>query len=261
MIVQSASKQGMRRTNEDAHSVVLNLNNTKGLAPVNYMAVFDGHGGNQVSHYLADKMRLYFMKKEYYPFRQKYINNVCENLQNMIKNIPQAKNCGSTCAAVLCYEKEKSMYLTVINVGDSRCVLCRNNLGIPLSIDHKPHWIAETRRIEKLGGKIELAYRDDPRIMGLSVSRSFGDISATPYVTHKPEITGYKLTKNDQFIVIGCDGLYETLSNQDVVNFVLENYYDKNNKPIKRINIADMLATHAIKKGSTDNVSVIVAFF
>ena len=98
----------------------------------------------------------------------------------------------------------------------------------------------------------------------MSVSRAFGDLDATPYVTHVPEIHRYQMdTKNDKFIIVACDGLWDVLSNQDAVNFVLGLCYD--NTLIKhndnKENIAQKLAEYAIKKGSTDNITTIVAFF
>jgi serine/threonine protein phosphatase PrpC len=43
-----------------------------------------------------------------------------------------------------------------------------------------------------------------------------------------PDIFLYKLEKNDKFFVMACDGLWDVLQNQDVVNFVLTNCYDNN---------------------------------
>ena len=89
-------------------------------------------------------------------------------------------------------------------------------------------------------------------------------MDSTPFVTHKPEIFKYKIKKNDKFIVIGCDGLWDVMSNKNVNDFIL----DKINK-IKitemsgnsNNNIAYLLANYAIKKGSTDNISIIIIFF
>src|SRR5436305_1930508 len=79
--------------------------------------------------------------------------------------------------------KDGKYYINVINTGDSRCIICRDNLGIPLSKDHKPNWPEERYRIQQLGGKIYYD-GDDYRIKDLSVSRAFGDIDAEPYVTY-----------------------------------------------------------------------------
>ena len=121
-------------------------------------------------------------------------------------------------------------------------------------------WPEEKRRIEKMGGKIY--FDDDWRIKELSVSRAFGDISATPYVTHEPEIFRYRLDKNDKFFVLACDGMWDVLRNFEVVNYILLNCYDPvTNKRInKDKNISKALTELAIKKGSGDNVTAIVVF-
>ena len=97
----------------------------------------------------------------------------------------------------------------------------------------------------------------------MSVSRSFGDLDATPYITHIPEINKYKISMNDKFIVLGCDGLWDVLQNFEVVNYILSFTTMENNK-LKiidnRINIAKSLSEYAIKKGTLDNVTVIILF-
>ena len=163
------------------------------------------------------------------------------------------------------FKLKNETFLQVLNTGDSRCVLCRDNFAFVLTKDHKPNWPEERVRIEALGGKIYRDYGDDWRIGDLSVSRAFGDINAEPYVTYKPEIFKYKLTKDDKFIIIACDGLWDVLTNQEAVNFVISRAYNVNtgnkNKEITSLNISKLLAEYAIKKGSMDNVTVIVVFF
>ena len=103
---------------------------------------------------------------------------------------------------------------------------------------------------------------DDWRIKDLSVSRAFGDFDAEPYLTNMPDIFRYKIDKNDKFIIFACDGVWDVLQNQDVVNFVLNECYDKdlNVRINKNLNIAKKLAEHALQKGSTDNLTIIIYF-
>jgi len=62
----------------------------------------------------------------------------------------------------------------------------------------------------------------------LSVSRTIGDIEAKDpkyggnpnVVIPKPDIKQFKIRNNYDFIVIGCDGIFEKLNNQEVVNSV-----------------------------------------
>ncbi len=106
-----------------------------------------------------------------------------------------------------------------------------------------------------MGGKITKEVGDDWRIKSLSVSRSFGDLDTQPYVTHIPEIYKLRLNKKDKFLILACDGLWDVMSNQEVVNFILK-CIDKKCK-----NISKELANYAINKGSMDNVSIVIKVF
>ncbi len=257
------SLKGIRETNEDKHDVVINANNkNKNIKPINYFAVFDGHGGGQVSKYVQQNIAKYFLnKKLVYPLNKKYIVSVFDKIQNDLKKEKIATSTGSTALIVINYQFGNNEYLNVINAGDCRCVLNRDNFAMPLTKDHKPHWPEEKARIEKMGGKIVFD-QYDWRIKGLSVSRSFGDIDATPYLTHVPDVFRYKLDKHDKFFVLACDGLWDVLSPQDVVNFVLLNCYDPSTKVRinKNLNIAKKLAEWGLKKKSGDNITVVVVF-
>ena len=54
------------------------------------------------------------------------------------------------CTAVVALKVDSKLY--VANAGDSRCVLCRSGVAIPLSDDHKPMQDTELNRITSAGG-------------------------------------------------------------------------------------------------------------
>jgi serine/threonine protein phosphatase PrpC len=272
MITHSISLIGKRDKNEDQHDIVINLDNkNKDLKNINYFAVYDGHGGKEVSKYLKDNLSNYFTNNlNQYEITdsisfKKYIEKVFDHLQTKLEKIFKniSYNIGSTALVIIIFKYNSNSYSYVANIGDCRSILCDNkNIPKQLTKDHKPNQIDEKKRIEKLNGKI---YFDgyDWRIGDLSVSRAFGDLDSSPYVTHKPEIFKYKLKKNDKFIVIGCDGLWDVMSNQDVTYFVLN--YINSNKNVNMTgnsnnNVAYLLGNHAIKKGSTDNISIIIIY-
>ena len=77
----------------------------------------------------------------------------------------------------------------------------------------------------------------------LSVSRTFGDIEAKlsqfggnpNVVVATPEITSFKLnTGNHDFIVLGCDGIFDKMSNEDISHCVWNSVTD--NKEMKVAN-------------------------
>ena len=267
MLIQSASLQGIRESNEDEHIIIQNLKSSKkDLNNINLLGVFDGHGGSLVSKFLKENLYKYFLKKNKNPvFKDnkttiKYIHNVYNHLQNKIKKEKYSKYSGSTALVAIQTKYRKKNSLWVINTGDCRSVICnRYNIAVQLTKDHKPNSLEERKRILGLNGKINFD-GDDWRVKDLSLSRAFGDTDATPFVTHQPQIYKYKLSASDKFIILACDGLWDVLSNQEVVNFILE-YKNKIDPEKDNINIAQKLAQFAIDSGSSDNITIILEFF
>jgi serine/threonine protein phosphatase PrpC len=276
MHIHTISLLGLRPKNEDDLFFELNLRSGTVIDTkkrnANIIGIFDGHGGNLVSKYLKEHLPKYFYSNSeslFSPRNTNYITKVFDRMQNkLIKDVPQCKQMGST-ALILNLEKGKldCYNVQVYNVGDCRAVLCNEYfIANDLTKDHKPMKWEEKMRIEKLGGKITKEPNDDPRINGLAVSRAFGDLDVLPYVTHVPEIFNYRVNTNSKFIILGCDGVWDVLSSQDAVDFVLkemmtssnylENYHTHNQR-----NIAKKLGEYAIKKGSSDNISLIILFF
>lgn len=269
MYVHARTELGVRESNEDKELIVENLDGKSTLlAPINMYCVYDGHGGKDVSKFLYYNMYKFIMNKNNeYPLDKKIVNMCYDAIQNrLIKTLgKKSAEVGSTALVVIMFQKEGKLYLQTINVGDSRAIINEDNVGVPITIDHKPDWIDEKTRIEKLGGKIKYD-GTDWRIKGISVSRSFGDTSANPYITHRPKMKLIPLTMSHKFIVLACDGLWDVMSPQDVVNFILSRMvYEKKTKKLIcldiRENIAKSLAQYAIEKlKSQDNVSIIIVF-
>jgi len=108
--------------------------------------------------------------------------------------------------------------LHVANCGDSRCVLV-NDMGkaIAMSKDHKPRNRDERSRIEAAGGWVT----SEGRIEGnLNLSRALGDFyykrtrkqgtPETQMISGVPEVRSRDLHSRDRFLLLGCDGVWET---------------------------------------------------
>lgn len=266
MKIFSHSLQGKRKTNEDQHVHIMNLDGeNKKLNPVNFIGVFDGHGGKVISKYLKDNLPSYFVdkfKKDIYSnsdIASKYYFKVFDHIQSKInQDHPKAiQYSGSTaCICIHFKDNENKQKFWVLNVGDSRSVKCNKlNIAEQLSQDHKPNSPEEKFRIEELGGKIEFD-GSDWRIGNLSLSRAFGDLDCSPYVTHLPQIYKYKINSGDKFVIVACDGLWDVVSNQDAVEFINELLMNKKFKG----NYAKKLAEHAYTVGSLDNITVVLYF-
>ena len=135
------------------------------------------------------------------------------------------------CTAVTVLVTPTEFY--VANAGDSRAVLCRNGIAVPLSEDHKPNDPRESERIVKAGGTIEESQggaRTHYRVNGnLNLSRAIGDLEykknadLQPHeqmITSTPDVVRMERSADDEFLVLGCDGVWDVLTNDDCVHFV-----------------------------------------
>uniref|UniRef100_A0A0E0DSF0 protein-serine/threonine phosphatase n=1 Tax=Oryza meridionalis TaxID=40149 RepID=A0A0E0DSF0_9ORYZ len=103
--------------------------------------------------------------------------------------------------------------VVVANSGDSRAVLCRAGVPVPLSVDHKPDRPDELERIQAAGGRV--IYWDGARVLGvLAMSRAIGDGYLKPYVTSEPEVTLTERADDDECLILASDGLWDVVTNE-----------------------------------------------
>ena len=70
----------------------------------------------------------------------------------------------------------------------------------------------EIQRINAAGGMVI-----SNRVMGLlAITRSFGDHAIKEFVIAEPHIHSTAITKECEFIVMGCDGVFDVLSDAEV---------------------------------------------
>lgn len=227
-------------------------------------AVFDGHGedGKIVSSHVS-RVLPPLLKETSFPVRKQAATKMFKQINAEILSKPFGIDSG---AAAICFIIRGLKY-QIINAGDCRAVLSRNGLPLQLSRDHRPSRTGERIRIMKHGGKIKepnetVTDESDKssacRIDGLSVSRGFGDKSSHPFITCQPDVFRYSIHAQDEFIIIGTDGIWDTLSNDVAVDFV-RHYRMITGK--KESGAAEALVRHAIDMGSCDNTTAVVIFF
>uniref|UniRef100_A0A7S1LSY6 PPM-type phosphatase domain-containing protein n=1 Tax=Alexandrium catenella TaxID=2925 RepID=A0A7S1LSY6_ALECA len=157
--------------------------------------------------------------------------------------------------------------LFVANCGDCRAILVRGRKARPLSEDHKPERRDETARIQKSGGIViqdlntgifRVARKKGQQRLFLSTSRAFGDLELKeprPLVIAEPEIVVHTLEPEDWAVVLGCDGVWGVLSDQDVADAVWQVMAHNRGGPVEA---AQEVAKRSEAAGSTDNVTVLV---
>ena len=248
---------GRRPTMEDAVATVRSF---RGRPDEDYWGLFDGHGGKKVAKWLADRLHGYLGttisalagKRSPEAVRSSIDEAFRAASAALRKEVPMSTRMGST--AVIAVLLQRTLHIA--NCGDSRAVLCNAGNAHRLSFDHKPELSCERARIKEAGGHVCQTHPLGPaRVDGvLSVSRSFGDFLLSPKVTWHPYHAERRLTAADEFVVLGCDGVWDVLDDQTAVDIgrrALEA-----GKPPKVA--ARQIMNASLQRGSTDNVSVIV---
>lgn len=251
--------QGRRSHLEDAH--IIKVPFFKEDPESYFFAIYDGHGGSDIAQYAADNVHHYVA--ESYSACHSIEQALIEGIEKTDHSLStrslrrKSQNCG--CTAIISVLKDNKLY--VANVGDSRAILSRNGIAIALSADHKPDRKDEKERIEQSGGFVLTC--GVPRVNGqLAVSRAIGDHALRAAgVIATPEITVTTLTCDDDFIVLACDGVFETqtkIDNQVVISTVQQSLNENMETSDKADKAAKFMANMAYAKGSGDNISVMV---
>ncbi|XP_058723591.1 probable protein phosphatase 2C 13 [Vicia villosa] len=229
-----------------------------------FYAVFDGHGGPDAAVFVKNNaMKLFFedatmlqsygtdallMKRLEDTHRKAFLGADLA----MADEQSISSSCGTTALTALILGK----HLLVANAGDCRAVLCKRGVAVDMSHDHRPSYLPERKRVEELGG-----YIDDGYLNGyLSVTRALGDWdlklplgSASP-LTAEPDVQVVTLTEEDEFLIIGCDGIWDVMSSQEAVSLVRRGLR-RHDDPQQ---CARELVKEALRLHTTDNLTVIV---
>lgn len=243
-------RKGPQKVNQDNFFI-----NTFDEYNISFIGVCDGHGanGHLVSAFLKEYLPMLVHKelKEKIPLsnqsqssfskiKSTSIHKIIENAfiltnSKLSNSIDIDTNfSGSTCSSVLLTHDG----FFTSNVGDSRSIkgtyLNSKWNFEQLSRDHKATETDEANRVIRFGGRIEPFKEKDgtyagpkrvwlkkEQIPGLAMTRSFGDqVASSVGVVCEPEIRNFFWKEEDKFIVIASDGLWEYVSNKEVVDIV-----------------------------------------
>ena len=278
-------KGNIRNYNED--TICVKKINSKIEQIFYFFGIFDGHGGGGCSFYLQENLYKYIqnfsresLESAIYQSENDFLKNYAVDINNNLKDT------SGSCGVMAMIKQNK---LIIANIGDSRILLFKNGKIFFETEEHKPNSEKEKERIKNSGGqiyqsqsliplgqKISLPWRVLPG--RLSVSRTFGDIQAkiekfggkTGVIIPYPDITEFDLDENYDFMVIGCDGIFDVISNEqiwDIWKIVLNENKNKNfgSDDIDINNLcgdfADAIIKSALFKSSYDNLSCVVVVF
>ena len=272
----------IRNYNEDKVSIILTVKKPKNFKEeywpkISYMALFDGHGGNSCSNFLRDNLHNYIIKNEnLLKNTEKSIIESFEKAENdFINNIAIKENDKSGSCALVSLIIDNDLYIA--NCGDSHAIISINS-GREIQLlntIHRPNNIKEKERIIKNGGSIYIRNSIMRILPGrLSVSRAFGDKDAklndfgekNNILICTPEVVKINLrNKKVDFLIMGCDGIFEYLSNEDCVclawKIMNENKQNYDNFHEMNGDIVDLIIKSALKRNSIDNVTALFVSF
>lgn len=219
--VAVSSCQGWRMSQEDNHSMILNM---PGPHKAAFFAVYDGHGSSRVSKHASENLWRHILDNEKYS-KGNFKEALEEAFLAFDREVNESFNAQLAGTTAVCFlVVDNSIYCA--NIGDSRAVACINCECVPLSYDHKPENPQELKRILAAGG-----YVLGNRVNGnLALSRAFGDFhykgneqlpAEQQIVSPFPEVKSIELNDDVDFILLACDGIWDVLSSEEVVEFVI----------------------------------------
>ncbi|KAL4160178.1 hypothetical protein PRNP1_000749 [Phytophthora ramorum] len=220
-----------------------------------FFGVYDGHGGARASSLLALLFPLYMLAApEYMSDLTAACRSASLAINDEILKRERDGHCEGGATAVTLLIRGSRAVLS--NTGDCRAIMVskRDNVAqvTQLTTDHKASNDQEKQRIEEQGGMV-LYVKGVARVNGrLAVTRAFGDAELSQVVIADPEVTVHELHREDEYIVMASDGLWDVLSNEQVASCI------RNNPWLNVQEMANMLADRAVELGTLDNVTVMV---
>lgn len=277
------TQQGRKGVNQDSMTVWENFNGEKDSF---YCGVFDGHGpsGHEVSRMVRDNLptKLSSLVKKTSTnyksdrFFSNWENNFINSFEDMDEELGVESSLNaysSGCTAVNVVKQGDNLIIS--NLGDSRAVLCtrdgNNHLSpVQLTTDLKPDIPEEVERIKSRKGRV-FPMEEEPEVFriwmpeedcpGLAMTRAFGDFCLKDYgLIPTPQVTYRKITSNDEFVVLATDGVWDVLTNSEVVKIVASSR--------KRSLAARLLVDQATRawryrypSSKVDDIAVVCMFF
>jgi serine/threonine protein phosphatase PrpC len=205
--------------------------------------------------------------------------------------------------ALVCIMTENKIFIANIGDSRAIMSINNGTKIKQLTVDHKPNNIKEYERVIKNGGKVyiddfsgegsvkpdknqikyilnknefakyktqaDIIYRHFPS--NLAIMRSIGDFKAKSKdfgglpnnIIAVPEIYTYDYNHINDFIIMGCDGIFDDLSNEEIINtawYIFKNKAKQRNYDINLLskNACDLVIKYAMELLTSDNLSCII---
>jgi serine/threonine protein phosphatase PrpC len=229
------SMRGWRVTMEDTSHVDLHFDEGTSL-----FCIFDGHGGDEVARFCESNFAKELKQNRNYALKnyKKALTETFLRMDDLMRtskgkdelykykgNSPD-RNVYSGCTALACLIVKDVMFIA--NAGDCRALLFKSNGVIfQLNKEHKPNDPEELARITRAGGVVL-----NGRIAEiLNLSRAIGDLEYKnnfllkqheQMISALPDVIEKRLEPDDVGILLGCDGVYEKLTDTVIRDIILD---------------------------------------
>ncbi|EPZ31161.1 Protein phosphatase 2C domain-containing protein [Rozella allomycis CSF55] len=259
-----------RRHMEDAHCYEYDFGD---VPDQGFFAIFDGHAGHAAAKWCGENFHHLFLKNLIEHSELSIPEVLNRTYQDADSVLDEKNGYKSGCTSVTCFLRHERILVKdsdgsstpvtrtavrlFFKLSRESCILltlvmeeeyCRNRSGkaIRLTYDHKASDPTEKQRIIEANGHVI----NDRVNAVLAVTRALGDSYLKEHVVGLPFTTEVELTKDDEFIIIACDGLWDVCSDQNAVELIghIENPQEA----------AKKLLNFALENCSTDNISVMV---
>lgn len=246
-----------------------------GKTGIKYFAVYDGHGGPEVSELLKNELHIFLdERREIWQNDPRKIADLFLEFDTETRKLKNYKgqyvvNPGST--AVMMIDIPGNENLLFINLGDSVALAIKKNGDVFRSIDHDPDNKTEKTRVEALGGCVWKGSVADGKVIegtiianhnpcpyGIGMSRAFGDSELKHLMTVTPDI--YTLPRESlAFAILMSDGVGEALSNNQCqgasqeINDLFKRWFKSYRK-----NLAHIYHDKKLKNMGTDDITMLV---
>ncbi|XVE62089.1 hypothetical protein DITRI_Ditri06bG0091600 [Diplodiscus trichospermus] len=251
------TRKGKKGINQDAMTVWENFMGEKNAF---FCGVFDGHGpsGHRIARYVCDNLPSKVssvvtvsksngckqnesrggdkedssLKDNFSFWEANLIRAFEESDEDLILEDSLDSFCSGTTAVTIIKQDE---HLIISNLGDSRAILCTRDdqnqlVPVQLTVDLKPSIPSEAERILRCGGRV-FAMDEEPNVPrlwmpnqncpGLAMARAFGDFCLKDHgLSSIPQVSYRRITSRDEFVVLATDGVWDVLTNNEVIRIV-----------------------------------------
>ncbi|KAJ1444030.1 phosphatase 2C-like domain-containing protein [Ochromonadaceae sp. CCMP2298] len=220
LVVGVCTQQGKRPYQEDEYTARLFLDQSvpaeaRTGAETHMFGLFDGHAGGRCSNYVTNHLpQVLAEDPAFFSNLPLALKRSFHSANDAFLRIAEKMKYHDGSTGLVAVVRDSKVL--VANVGDCRALIISAGRPIQMSIDQKPTSAEEQKRIASLGGTVVYCMGVARVNRVLAVSRAFGNRTLRSVIRPDAEMMQRELCKEDDFLVMASDGLWDVLKNRDV---------------------------------------------